>query len=68
MDWFGWDRNSELMATIADTLAAIAVGLSGKKLTDDLLVPRPKSQSEKKSRPKTVAEFDVAWFLGQLAR
>jgi hypothetical protein len=67
-DWFGWDRNSSLIADAVDALTAIGLGLSGKKATEAQLTRRPKMRSgeEKERRPRTIAEFDVAWFMRQL--
>lgn len=65
----GWDRNSTILADIADAVKAIAVGLGGKSLHPDQMTRRPKpitADEDDKRRPATIADFDVAWFMRQL--
>jgi hypothetical protein len=70
---FGWGVDTHLLADIDDTLTAIIFGLAGKKATTSDLQKRPtpppddeaKAAAER-SRARRVADFDVAWFLGQL--
>lgn len=61
----GWDHDRALLADIRDLLLAIASGLSGSKLTDQELYPRPQQDVEP-LEPATIAEFDVSAFMQQL--
>ncbi len=64
----GWDQNTSLLADISDGIVVLLKGLSGKKATPDDFAPRPKVRTEQDDnhRPRTIADFNVAWFLGQL--
>jgi hypothetical protein len=64
----GWDTNTTLLADISDALVVLLKGLSGGKATSKDLAPRPKVRDEVEDnhRAKTIADFNVAWFLGQL--
>lgn len=64
----GWDQNSSLLADIADDIVVLIFGLSGKKASAENLTRRPKvrSQDVDNHRPRTIADFNVAWFMGQL--
>jgi hypothetical protein len=63
---FGWSTDTHMLADLDDTLLSIIFGLGGKKLTARDLHWRPKPAADEKARPKTVREFDVGWFLGQI--
>lgn len=61
--FLGWTEDSELLATIADSLLGITGALGGSKITAADLWPRPKRATPEDPEVGTIAEFDPAAFM-----
>lgn len=66
--WIGWDHTTEAIASLVDTVVAVA---AGKKYTDALRYGRP-SGVKQANAPETelfapsIADFGVAKFMGEI--
>lgn len=58
----GWDRNSPILADIADTLLGVLAGLSGQSVDEDQMQPRPQQEADVQE-VSSIADFDVGHFL-----
>jgi len=61
--FIGWTEDSEILATIADSLLGITGALGGAKITAADLWPRPKKVTTEEPEVGTIAEFDPAAFM-----
>jgi hypothetical protein len=59
----GWTEDSDILASIADTLLGITGALGGAKVTAADMWPRPKRVKPEEPEVATIAEFDPAAFM-----
>lgn len=64
--WIGWDAAAEAAAATHDLIVGVATGLSGKKVRDKDLYPRPGKQmktDESNLFAPSIADFNVGAFM-----
>lgn len=68
--WISWDNSAEAIASLVDTVVAVA---AGKKYTDELKYERP-SGAKQATKPAddlfapTIADFGVAAFMSEITK
>lgn len=67
VQFLGWDAAQYARANLYDLIAAVAVGLDGKKLQDKDRYPRPTTAPEQAVDLPTIADFNVGRFLAQIS-
>ncbi len=61
--YLGWSENSEILASISDTLTGIVGSLGGQKVTVADMWPRPHPKGEEAQEVGTIADFDPNAFM-----